>query len=167
MEFWILEKERKGFGETNSSSTHSFHYSKNKDEGSKERIKELLAEHLWENGGYLRPFDTTKEFGWEKETYCDYKIVWNYILAGISENYGGAVKGRKEFIELLSEFLEVSKENIEWDNSIDFGYIDHQSVEVAFEMVEELKEGKWAETFNGTLVTGNDNDEDCCMFGYC
>ena len=153
MEFWVLEKERKGFGETNSSSCHSFDYSMegNCIEEVKASLEELLFEYITEEGKYgyvLKPFkEEVGEFNMVGE-YEGYKAIWNFILAGARTD-----TDKKYDIKLfLSEFFNVSLEEIyEPSEEVGFDYLTTQATELALGLVDSLNAGLESEVFFGTI----------------
>jgi len=145
---YILEKVRQQIGETNSSSCHSFSYSKN-DNYNEDTIKKIFIKHIEENNNKVKLFDNKDmEFGWEYEDYDNPMEIFNYLLIGTKE----------EFVEWLSDYLDITLE-IADPISEDFFYIDHESVGLSHDILAELKKGNILEVFDGTLTTGNDNDD--------
>jgi len=144
---YTLEKVRHKIGETNSSSCHSFSYTTNNNY-DEDTIKNMFIRHVEENDNKVKLFDNKDmEFGWDDEDYDNPMEIFNYLLIGTKE----------EFVEWLSDYLDMSLE-IADPISEDFFYIDHESVSLSYDMLEELKNGNILGVFDGTLTTGNDND---------
>lgn len=154
---------RQGVFETNSSSTHSIiiNYSDTFDD-----IPNISAIKA-----------TGDEFGWENESYNDFYTKLNYIITYLfgsceSEEDYNKIKNKKEY-KLLVEVLKTetgidlyvpsiieAKENAQYNFDY-YGYIDHQSCDVAEEVFKSYQDLSCF-LFNSSsiLYTGNDNDYD-------
>ena len=151
---YILEKQRLGFGETNSSSCHSFTIS---GKLNTDKIKEGLLDIVEDNNYRLKlSYWGKKEFGWEIETNSDIASIYNYYL--LTACYTNRIQ---EFKQALEEALQVEliwqepKEN-EWDYGLD-GYIDHQSSDEASWELAEFIHSKDLKYFDAIIKTDNDN----------
>lgn len=174
MQMYILEKERKGFGETNSSSLHAMILN-NQDEITEDDYKRLANKlrdlyYDKEQDKYIFSLDTNHEteFGWGVQTYDDIKSIINYILIDLyyykAEYIGKTIK--EELEQATADILNVSKNKVVFDipeldddNIIYDAYIDHQSVGtfVQSEVAKYMNKETLYRFLTGGLLISNDN----------
>jgi hypothetical protein len=152
-----MKKIRNSVFETNSSSTHSISLS---DIPLNNDVMQTLP--IDENGVVtLRG----GEYGWEQQTYDDAIDKANYALVYVMDWSG---ERSEEFQKILKDVIigqtgcsDVVFEGVKrsWSDNLDFGYIDHQSVEDndlhhLFEDSEKLRQF----IFNPMSILETDND---------
>ena len=132
-------KIRRGVFETNSSSSHSFTISKTG------KYKNTLIQR---NVNAITL--STGEFGWDEETFTDCETKASYLATAVETYFP---QYRTYLVDVIKEVTGTEAVIIEGD-----GYIDHQSEEVARDILNDKEKIKDF-IFNpkSKLVIDNDN----------
>jgi hypothetical protein len=143
---------RRGFFETNSSSTHSLVVQIG------DIITDVLTEEEKENGCIIV---SSGEFGWEIAYYHDFRTKLQYLVTYIlTDSYNNPIIEHRKMLEDVIQntvgcSLETTVSDLEWCG------IDHQSIEGGlngdvFESEEILRQFLFND--QSYLRTGNDNE---------
>lgn len=124
---------RKGVFETNSSSVHALIVPKKYD-----------AKELEERARLIDGTIEAGEFGWGYDEYTDAYSILSYIWTGVGTS------GRNKLHELFPN-VKFSLEGF------DEGYVDHQSADLPFHLLEQDSDQVRNIVFNGKLIISNDN----------
>ena len=160
-------KTKKLTFESNSSSSHSIYVANG--------CKRDVSPFRLNNEGVIEI--CCSEFGWEWETYHDAESKAAYLATRIinltkfnNENREKCLAIKELFLNSIAKYCNCDINQVEitpykekgWNGKPDWGYIDHQSVDCADEVLEMGENGILDFIFcsASSLETGNDNDSD-------
>ena len=152
---------RRGVFETNSSSTHSIHWSG--------REPRLINNIDVEDGVVIGEFG---EFGWEKDSFISAGVKLSYLLTFVftgakdDEDPEEFLKNNPQKMKLYRLVEQAILEHTGYPLSVEkstdpwfpFGYIDHQSLDIPNDVFEGGVEDIKRFIFDPNVVLYTDND---------